>query len=99
MEYRRLGRSGLKVSPLCLGAMMFGDQTDEPAALGIIAAAKEAGVNFIDTVDAYAAGRSEQIVGRAVKADRARWVVATKVGYFPDALAPAGPDLSRKHLM
>ncbi|QDL38636.1 aldo/keto reductase [Rhodoferax sediminis] len=99
MEYRRLGRSGLKVSPLCLGAMMFGDQTDESVSRSIIASAREAGVNFIDTADAYAAGKSEQIIGGAVKAERDRWVVATKVGFLADPLVPAGPDLSRKNLM
>ena len=62
MNYRRLGRSGLKVSPLCLGAMMFGDQTSEADSLEIIASARDAGVNFIDTADAYSAGRAEQIV-------------------------------------
>ena len=98
MDYRRLGRSGLKVSPLCLGAMMFGDQADEAASRGIIANAREAGVNFIDTADAYAGGKSERIVGAAVKAERDRWVIATKVGYLPDPLLPTGPDLSRKNL-
>lgn len=98
MDYRRLGRSGLKVSPLCLGAMMFGDQADEAASRGIIAAAREAGVNFIDTADAYVAGKSERIVGAAVKPERDRWVVATKVGYLPDPLLATGPDLSRKNL-
>jgi aryl-alcohol dehydrogenase-like predicted oxidoreductase len=97
MEYRRLGRSGLKVSPLCLGAMMFGDQADEEASLRIVAKAREAGVNFIDTADAYSAGRSEEIVGRALKADRDRWVLATKVGFPADAVLPA--DLSRKYVM
>ena len=98
MEYRRLGRSGLKVSPLCVGAMMFGDQTDEEASRSIVAHAREAGVNFIDTADAYAAGKSERIVGEAVKAERDRWVIATKVGFLADPLVPAGPDLSRKNL-
>jgi aryl-alcohol dehydrogenase (NADP+) len=99
MEYRRLGRSGLKVSPLCLGAMMFGDQADEAASRGLIASAREAGVNFIDTADAYAAGKSERIVGEAVKAERDRWVIATKVGFMPDPMVPTGPDLSRKNLL
>jgi aryl-alcohol dehydrogenase (NADP+) len=99
MDYGRLGRSGLKVSPLCLGAMMFGDQTDEAAARAIIANAREAGVNFIDTADAYAAGQSERIVGAAVKAERDRWVIATKVGYLRDPLLPTGPDLSRKSVV
>ena len=98
MDYGRLGRSGLKVSPLCLGAMMFGDQTSEADARAIVASARELGVNFIDTADAYAGGRSEQIVGAAVKQDRDRWVIATKVGFFPDPLLPTGADLSRKFL-
>ncbi len=97
MEYRRLGRSGLKTSPLCLGAMMFGDQTDEEGSRRIVERAREAGVNFIDTADAYGAGRSEEIVGRAVKADRDRWVLATKVGYPVDPAFPA--DLSRKYVI
>jgi aryl-alcohol dehydrogenase-like predicted oxidoreductase len=97
MEYHKLGRSGLKVSQLCLGAMMFGDQTDEATSVKIIAKAREAGVNFIDTADVYNGGRSEQIVGRAIKADRDRWVIATKAGYPVDPAFPA--DLSRKYLM
>jgi aryl-alcohol dehydrogenase-like predicted oxidoreductase len=97
MQYRRLGRSGLKVSPLCLGAMMFGDQTDELEAGRIVASARDTGVNFIDTADAYGAGRSEEIVGRTIKADRARWVLATKLGYPAGAPFPA--DLSRRYVM
>jgi aryl-alcohol dehydrogenase-like predicted oxidoreductase len=97
MDYRKLGRSGLKVSPLCLGAMMFGDQTDENEAGLIVASARAAGVNFIDTADAYGAGKSEEIVGRLVKADRDRWVLATKLGY--PAGAPIAADLSRKYVM
>jgi aryl-alcohol dehydrogenase-like predicted oxidoreductase len=97
MEYRRLGRSGLKVSPLCLGAMMFGDQTDELEAGRIVASARDTGVNFIDTADAYGAGRSEEIVGRTIGADRARWVLATKLGYPAGAPFPA--DLSRRYVM
>ncbi|QBR02815.1 aldo/keto reductase [Paraburkholderia pallida] len=85
MDYRYLGRSGLKVSPLCLGAMMFGGETDESTATRIIDKAFEQGVNFIDTADVYHAGRSEEIVGRAIAARRDDWVVATKFGY------PAGP--------
>ncbi|MFL6674912.1 MAG: aldo/keto reductase [Massilia sp.] len=97
MEYRKLGRSGLKVSPLCLGAMMFGDHADEQTSLTIVGKAREAGVNFIDTADAYCGGRSEEIVGRAIKADRDRWVLATKVGYPADPVLRA--DLSRKYVM
>jgi aryl-alcohol dehydrogenase-like predicted oxidoreductase len=97
MDFRSLGRSGLKVSPLCLGAMMFGDQTDEAESVRIVASARDAGVNFIDTADAYGAGKSEEIGGGAIRADRDRWVLATKPGYPAGAVIPA--DLSRKYLM
>ncbi len=79
MQYRQLGRSGLKVSPICLGAMMFGGPTDEAASLRIIAKARESGVNFIDTADAYNKGASEQTVGRAISNGRANWILATKL--------------------
>jgi len=80
MNYRRLGRSGLEVSTLTLGTMMFGDRTDEAASREIVAHARDAGVNFIDTADVYAAGESERITGQAIRAERDRWVLATKVG-------------------
>lgn len=99
LEYRRLGRSGLKVSSLCLGAMMFGDQADDATSRAIIAHARDAGVNFIDTTDVYAAGQSERVVGHALKAERDRWVIATKAGFLQDPLIPTGPDLSRKNLL
>ncbi len=79
MQYRQLGRSGLKVSPICLGAMMFGGATDEAASLRIVAKAREASVNFIDTADAYNNGASEQTVGRAISDSRASWILATKL--------------------
>ena len=72
MQYRNLGRSGLKVSPICLGTMMFGGPTDEATSARIVAKAREAGINFIDTADAYNGGRSEEMVGRAIAANRAR---------------------------
>lgn len=97
MKIKNLGHSGLKVSQLCLGAMMFGDQTDEDTSRRIVDKAKEAGVNFIDTADAYGGGKSEEIVGRAIKDDRDRWIIATKVGYPTSAISPA--DLSRKYLL
>ena len=99
MDYARLGRSGLKVSPICLGAMMFGGPTDEATSVRIVDSAREAGVNFVDTADAYGAGKSEEIVGRAVRADRDRWVLATKVGYPAGAPFATGADLSRKYVM
>lgn len=75
---RNLGASGLKVSPLWLGTMMFGDQTAEAEAANIIAATRDAGINALDTADIYAKGESERMVGRLIKADRSRWVLATK---------------------
>jgi aryl-alcohol dehydrogenase-like predicted oxidoreductase len=80
MKYQRLGDSGLEVSTLCLGTMTFGDRTDAAAAQGIIAAAFDAGVNFIDTADVYVNGAAEKIIGPAIKANRRRWILATKVG-------------------
>jgi aryl-alcohol dehydrogenase (NADP+) len=80
MEYVRLGQSGLMVSPVCLGTMMFGDRTDEPDAKRIVDAAFEAGINFIDTADVYSRGSSERIVGSAIAAHRRHWILATKVG-------------------
>ena len=90
MNYRYLGRSALKVSPLCLGAMMFGGETDEVTSRRIIDKAAAAGINFIDTADAYHAGRSEEVVGRAIAASRDNWVVATKFGY--PSSADGGPN-------
>src|SRR5258706_8537649 len=79
MEYRKLGRSGLKVSPLCLGAMMFGGPADEAEAQRMIAVARDAGINFIDTADVYNGGKSEEVIGRAIRGERDRWVIATKL--------------------
>jgi aryl-alcohol dehydrogenase-like predicted oxidoreductase len=79
MEYRSLGRSGLKVSPLCLGTMMFGGATDRPTAERIVDKAREAGVNFIDTADQYNEGRSEEVTGHAIAGARDKWVLATKL--------------------
>ena len=80
MKYRKLGRSGLDVSTICLGTMNFGGATDEATSARIIGSAREAGINFIDSADVYGDGRSEEIVGRAIKSSRNAWVVATKVG-------------------
>ena len=80
MIYRKLGASGLDVSVICLGTMMFGGRTDEAVASEIVGNARDAGINFVDTADAYGEGASEEITGRAIAADRNRWVIATKVG-------------------
>jgi len=89
MEYRQLGASGLKISPICLGTMTFGDRTDAAEAGRIVSSAREAGVNFIDTADVYVKGESERITGKLIAADRDRWVLATKVAN------PVGDDPNR----
>ena len=78
VDYRYLGRSALKVSPLSLGTMMFGQQTPDPEAFRIIDKAREQGINFIDTADVYGNGASEKVVGEGIKAHRHHWVLATK---------------------
>ena len=78
VDYRYLGRSALKVSPLSLGTMMFGGQTPDDVAFRIIDKAREQGINFIDTADVYNDGKSEEVVGRGIKANRDHWVLATK---------------------
>jgi len=92
MEMRILGRTGIRVSALCLGTMMFGDRTSEAESNEIVAAGRDAGINFIDTADVYAKGESERITGRTIAADRNRWIVATKVA---NAM---GSDPNRKGL-
>jgi aryl-alcohol dehydrogenase-like predicted oxidoreductase len=80
MQYRRLGKSNLKVSALCLGTMMFADQTDIAEARAIVDDAREHGVNYIDTADVYSLGASEQMVGELLQGSRHEWVLATKLG-------------------
>ncbi len=99
MKMRKLGRSGLSVSPICLGTMMFGGPTDEATAGRIVDSAREAGINFIDTADTYTDGRSEEIVGRLIAPDRDRWIVATKVANpVGDAAGPNDRGLSRRRV-
>src|ERR1700758_5609729 len=97
MEYRRLGRSGLAVSPLCLGTMMFGAAADDATAHRIVAAAKDQGVNFIDPADGYSGGRSEEVVGQAIRGHRSWWVLATKCAN-PTGQGPNAIGLSRRHV-
>lgn len=99
MEYTPLGRTGLQVSKVCVGTNMFGaDYVEDDRAISVVHAALDNGVNFIDTADAYNGGRSEEVVGKAVKGNRSDYVVATK-GFI--AMGPGQNDkgLSRKHLM
>jgi aryl-alcohol dehydrogenase-like predicted oxidoreductase len=98
MEYKRLGNTGLKVSPICLGTMNYGDPVSEEEAIRIVNDAIEAGVNFIDTADMYSGGKSEEIVGKAVKGKRDSMVIATKV-CGKSGPGPNDRGLSRKHIM
>ncbi len=102
MEYRKVGRTGLKVSAFCLGTMMFGRQVDEPASLRIIRRALDGGVTFIDTADMYANGVTEEILGKAIRGVRDSLVLASKAGHLRRLAAKygeqkvAGPlDLAR----
>jgi aryl-alcohol dehydrogenase-like predicted oxidoreductase len=101
MEYRSLGRTGVKVSKLCLGAMMFGGPTEEDASLPIIDASIDAGINFIDTANVYSRGRSEEVVGAALRANgkRDQIVLASKVhGRMADD-DPNAEGNSRRHII
>ena len=97
---RKLGRSGLQVSPLCLGAMNFGNEQfgcDEETSIGIISAYLDAGHNFIDTANVYSGTKSETIVGKAVKGRRDSVVIATKAA-SPLGSGPFESGTSRKHV-
>lgn len=80
MQYRQLGMSPLRVSALCLGTMMFGDQTGQDEARAIVALARDKGVNYLDTADVYKFGASETMVGELLQGQRHDWVLATKLG-------------------
>jgi aryl-alcohol dehydrogenase-like predicted oxidoreductase len=101
MDYRQLGRTGVQVSPLCLGCMMFGRRTEPEDSIAIIDRALDAGLNFLDTANVYARGRSEEITGEALKRDgkRQRVVLATKVhGQMADD-DPNTRGNSRRHII
>jgi aryl-alcohol dehydrogenase-like predicted oxidoreductase len=106
MEYRRLGRSGLRVSALTLGTMTFGGvgafkhvgTTDRAQARRIVDHSLDAGVNLVDTADGYSGGLSEEILGDAIKGSRERLLVATKLR-FPTGDGPNDEGLSRHHVI
>ena len=109
MEYVKLGNTGMDVSPICLGCMSFGTAEgwvhnpwalDEEGSRSIIKKALDLGVNFFDTANMYAYGKSEEILGQALKdyANRDEVVIATKV-FVPVRKGPNGGGLSRKHIM
>lgn len=101
MEYRSLGRTGVQVSSLCLGCMMFGGKTEEAPSMDIIDRALDAGINFLDTANVYSRGRSEEVTGAALKRNgkRQRVVLATKVH---GQMADDDPNMqgnSRRHIV
>ena len=101
MEYRNLGRTGVKVSQLCLGTMMFGRSAGEKDSIAIIEHALAEGINFLDTANAYAQGQSEEITGKAIARSgrRDQLVVATKAFLPMDGDDPNARGLSRRHLI
>lgn len=99
MQYRYLGRTGMKVSELCLGAMTFGREIDQQASFTLMDRFVDAGGNFIDTADVYTRGVSEEIVGKWLATKiREEFIVATKVR-FPMGDGPNDLGLSRKHIL
>ena len=98
MEYRVLGRTGVRVSSLCFGTMSFGREADEDTAAAMFRRCREAGINFFDTANTYSGGRSEEILGRLIAGSRDELVITSKVCF------PMGEDLnargaSRRHIM
>lgn len=98
MKYKNLGKTGLKVSRICLGGMNYGDPVSETEATNIVKNAIDLGVNFFDTADAYAGGKSEEILGKALKGQRQSVVIATKTG-VPTGPGPNDSGLSRRYIM
>ena len=105
MRHRSLGKTGLKVSEICLGTMTFGYQCDEPSSRAILDRATEQGIDFLDTADCYpvpltleTAGRTEEILGRWLKGRRQQFVLATKC-FFPVGPGPNDRGSSRKHIL
>ncbi len=97
MEYRRVGRSGLKVSEICLGTMTFGRGADEAEAGRMVSAAMDAGVNFFDTADGYNNGAAEDMLGNILKGRRRDAVIATKF-FNPMGGGPNDSGMSRLHI-
>lgn len=101
MNYVSLGRTGVQVSPLCLGTMNFGSATDEKESARIIDAAIDKGINFIDTANIYGKGRSEEVVGKALTNNdkRNRIILATKVHVSMDVGDPNASNNHRRHII
>jgi len=97
MDYRNLGKSGLRVSRICLGTNNFGGQISEEASITIVDKALDCGINVVDTSDVYTGGKSEEIIGKALKGRRDNVIIATKVGF--GSKGPNQSGLSRKHIL
>lgn len=97
MKYKTIGRTGLQVSPLCLGTMTFGNEADEATSAEIFRKCRDRGINFIDTADVYVKGKSEEIVGRLLQDCRDEWIVCSK---FQGRTGPGPNDrgCSRRHI-
>jgi aryl-alcohol dehydrogenase-like predicted oxidoreductase len=99
MEYRILGRTGVRVSPLCLGTMNFGGATPEPESIRIIHQALDAGINFFDSANMYVRGESERVVGKALADGRREKVILATKLHFPQSDDPNDRGNSRRHIM
>lgn len=97
MDYRLLGRTGLRVSPLCFGTMSFGGDADEETSAALYAAVRDRGINFLDCADAYQKGQAEEILGRLMAHEREQLVITTKV-HFNDGSGPNAGGLNRRHM-
>lgn len=98
-QYRNLGKTGVKVSPLCLGTLNFGGSTPEDESIRMIHQALDTGINFIDTANIYNRGESERVVGKALaKGKREKIILATKV-HFPTSNDPNDRGNSRRHIL
>lgn len=97
MDYRLLGRTGVRVSPLCLGTMTFGDSADEAESAKMFHRCREVGINFIDCANGYAGGRSETIIGKLIADCRDDLVITSKVG-FPQGSGVNNTGASRRHI-
>ena len=98
MQYKQMGRTGLKISAMSIGTMFFGTQVGEEEAIKTLDLAFEKGINMFDTADAYGLGKSEEIVGKAIKNKRQAVVLATKIGHR-GGRGPNDSGLSREHII
>lgn len=99
MEYRLLGRTGVRVSPLCMGTMTFGDSADEAESARMFRACRDAGINFFDCANGYAGGRSEEVLGGLIADCRADIVLTTKVGFPVGGKGINDAGMSRRHIV